>query len=117
MAPASSTKLLAPDPPAPTCAVKVSIHYCEPGNYEKVARRLADALAAEFRDISLETVIVPSAGGAFEVRVDGRLVYSKKATFRFPSHDEIYYHVRAAATPPRGSSLAERGRGARAGSQ
>jgi selT/selW/selH-like putative selenoprotein len=32
----------------------------------------------------------------FEVTVDGELVYSKKATGRFPEHDEIFYHVREA---------------------
>jgi selT/selW/selH-like putative selenoprotein len=30
-----------------------------------------------------------SAGGVFEIRVDGRLAYSKKATGRFPTSEEI----------------------------
>jgi selT/selW/selH-like putative selenoprotein len=30
-----------------------------------------------------------SGGGAFEVTVDGRLAYSKKATGRFPTNDEV----------------------------
>jgi selT/selW/selH-like putative selenoprotein len=30
-----------------------------------------------------------SSGGVFEIRVDGRLTYSKKATGRFPTNDEI----------------------------
>ncbi len=30
-----------------------------------------------------------SGGGVFEITVDGRLHYSKKATGRFPSDDEI----------------------------
>jgi selT/selW/selH-like putative selenoprotein len=30
-----------------------------------------------------------SSGGVFEIRVDGRLAYSKKATGRFPTRDEI----------------------------
>jgi selT/selW/selH-like putative selenoprotein len=30
-----------------------------------------------------------SSGGVFEVRVDGRLAFSKKATGRFPTRDEI----------------------------
>jgi selenoprotein W-related protein len=76
--------------------VKVAIEYCEPGNHEKVAKRLAEAIAAEFGGPAVEIETHPSAGGVFEVRVDGRLVYSKRATFRFPSPDEIFYHVRAA---------------------
>jgi selT/selW/selH-like putative selenoprotein len=30
-----------------------------------------------------------SSGGVFEIRVDGRSAYSKKATGRFPTRDEI----------------------------
>lgn len=30
-----------------------------------------------------------SSGGVFEITVDGRLRYSKKATGRFPTGDEI----------------------------
>lgn len=40
--------------------------------------------------------------------VGGELIYSKKATGKFPEHDEIFYHVRAAvggggAAAPAGS--------------
>jgi selT/selW/selH-like putative selenoprotein len=30
-----------------------------------------------------------SSGGVFEIRVDGRLAFSKKAIGRFPTNDEI----------------------------
>jgi selT/selW/selH-like putative selenoprotein len=30
-----------------------------------------------------------SSGGVFEIRVDGRVAYSKKATGRFPTRQEI----------------------------
>jgi selT/selW/selH-like putative selenoprotein len=30
-----------------------------------------------------------SSGGVFEIRVDDRLAFSKKATGRFPTHEEI----------------------------
>ena len=82
--------------PASPSTVKVAIEYCEPGNHEKVARRLAEAIAAEFGARAVEIETAPSSGGVFEVRVDGRLVYSKRATLRFPSPDEIYYHIRSA---------------------
>jgi selT/selW/selH-like putative selenoprotein len=32
---------------------------------------------------------VKSGGGAFEVSVDGKLIYSKLATKRFPAYQEI----------------------------
>lgn len=34
--------------------------------------------------------LVESGGGAFEIRVDGKLVFSKLKTFRFPENDEIF---------------------------
>jgi selenoprotein W-related protein len=36
---------------------------------------------------------VPSAGGVFEVTVDGELVFSKKALDRFPEHAEIFAEI------------------------
>jgi selenoprotein W-related protein len=33
--------------------------------------------------------LVPGAGGAFEITVNGRQVYSKKATGSFPQMDEL----------------------------
>jgi len=32
---------------------------------------------------------VPGSGGEFEVTVDGKLVYSKKQSGRFPDHAEV----------------------------
>jgi len=34
--------------------------------------------------------LIPSRGGAFEVVVDGKLVYSKKATRRHCTEEEIF---------------------------
>ena len=35
-----------------------------------------------------EVELVPGVGGVFEITVDGRLGFSKKATGRFPSDEE-----------------------------
>jgi selT/selW/selH-like putative selenoprotein len=32
---------------------------------------------------------VPGVGGVFEITVDGRLVFSKKQTGRFPTDEEV----------------------------
>ena len=34
--------------------------------------------------------LIGGAGGIFDVRVDGQLIYSKAETYRFPKHDEIF---------------------------
>ena len=36
-----------------------------------------------------ETELVKSSGGVFEITLDGALVYSKKATGRFPTWKEV----------------------------
>jgi len=36
-----------------------------------------------------EVELVPGVGGAFEITVDGRLLFSKKQTGRFPTDEEI----------------------------
>jgi selT/selW/selH-like putative selenoprotein len=41
------------------------------------------------RDPAAKVVLRKSGGGVFEITVDGRLAYSKKATGRFPSDDEL----------------------------
>jgi selT/selW/selH-like putative selenoprotein len=34
--------------------------------------------------------LIKSDGGVFEVVVDGKKIFSKKKTGRFPEHDEIF---------------------------
>ena len=48
------------------------------------------------KEFGIASKLIKGSGGVFEVTVDGELVYSKKATGRFPEHDEISYHVKAA---------------------
>jgi len=33
--------------------------------------------------------LVPGVGGVFEITVDGKLAFSKKATGRFPTDEEV----------------------------
>ena len=37
----------------------------------------------------IEIEMIPSSGGVFEVQKDGKLIFSKKATGRFPETGEI----------------------------
>ena len=38
----------------------------------------------------IESRLIEGSGGAFEVRIDGTLVFSKLKQFRFPEEDEIF---------------------------
>jgi selenoprotein W-related protein len=74
----------------------VTIQYCELANYGPVARHLEQAITEEFQGFPVDVQLVPSRGGVYEVSVNGRLIYSKRATLRLPDPDEIFYHVRTA---------------------
>ena len=39
--------------------------------------------------------LIPSGGGAFEVKVDDALIYSKLSTGTFPDFDQMVTEVRA----------------------
>ena len=42
-----------------------------------------------FADQTASFTLIPGAGGAFEVVVDGDLIYSKKAEGRYPEMKEL----------------------------
>lgn len=47
-------------------------------------------MAAELKQsLSVEPRLVEGKGGIFDVKVDGRLVYSKRQTHRFPEAGEV----------------------------
>ena len=47
---------------------------------------MADAIKGEF---SIEPELIQGGGGIFDVRVDGKLIFSKFQTGRFPEHNEV----------------------------
>ncbi len=47
-------------------------------------------MAAEITSkVGIEPVLKKGSGGVFEVRVDGQLIHSKRATGRYPEHEDI----------------------------
>jgi selenoprotein W-related protein len=48
---------------------------------------LRDALIKQSAAIDVE--LIESSGGVFEVKKDGRLIFSKRKLGRFPEHQEI----------------------------
>ena len=47
-------------------------------------------MAAELKEaLGIESELVASHGGVFEVSVDGKTIFSKKALGRFPNDGEI----------------------------
>jgi len=48
-----------------------------------------------------ETDLIESGGGVYEVAVDGRLIYSKKATGEFPDEEILLGEVSKGVLPKR----------------
>ena len=47
---------------------------------------MAEAISNRF---GIEPEYIEGAGGIFDVRVNGKLIYSKDRTGRFPEHQEV----------------------------
>jgi selenoprotein W-related protein len=69
--------------------VKVEIEYCDPCHYTMDAVKLLHELL-EYHSSQIDAItIVPSDGGIFDVRVDGKKVYSMYDTGRYPTLADI----------------------------
>ena len=68
----------------------ISIEYCVLWNYEPQAAGLAAALKKKY---GISARMIKSGGGVFEVVKDGKLIFSKKATGRFPENKEIFKKI------------------------
>jgi selenoprotein W-related protein len=51
----------------------------------------------KYKNAIAEATLVPSSGGVFEVTVNGRPVFSKKETGRFPQPGELVQAIDALA--------------------
>ena len=72
----------------------ISIEYCTSWGYLGRAVALTQNILNEHKN-SLETVnIIPSSGGVFEVKLDNKLIFSKKDSNRFPNDNEVEELIR-----------------------
>ena len=67
--------------------MNIRIEYCVQWNYEPRALSLGDELSNQFGDNIVK--LKPGDRGAFEVFVNGQLIFSKLQTDRFPEDKEI----------------------------
>ena len=68
--------------------MKLEIKYCTSWGYLARAAGLADAVSSKFgNDVDIE--LTPSSGGVFELSLDGKLLFSKQKTGRFPDEKEV----------------------------
>lgn len=67
----------------------VSIEYCVPCDYSAHTFRVTEELLGNFQHIIDKLVINTGSNGAFEVTVDGELIFSKQALNRHPEPGEV----------------------------
>ncbi len=67
--------------------MKVSIEYCVVWDYLPKAASLAETIKNKIPDTDVE--LIKSSGGAFEIRRNNSMIFSKLGKGRFPEHDEI----------------------------
>ena len=70
--------------------MEIEIRYCTEWDYEPQAASLAEELLKQF---GAEATIIPGSHGIFDVVVDGKLVYSKFETGRFPNPGEVVENI------------------------
>ena len=76
--------------------MEVKIEYCTSWNYQPRAASLADALKEKYGAEVKQVDLVPGSGGAFEVSLNGTLLYSKLETRQFPTTEQIAAAIDAA---------------------
>ena len=75
-----------PDKPVTLHFMDIEIIYCTMCNYKPAAARLAAELKKNF---NVDARLTQGSKGIFDVKVDGKLVYSKFETGRFPDDEEV----------------------------
>ena len=72
----------------------VEIHYCTQCRWLLRAAWMAQELLTTFEQEITELTLRPGIGGIFDVSANGKLVWSRKATGRFPDITELKQLVR-----------------------
>lgn len=78
---------------------RIEIEYCRQCRWQLRAGWMAQELLATFESELGEVALVPGTGGIFEVRLDGRTIWSRKEETRFPELKELKQRVRDRIAP------------------
>lgn len=77
----------------------IEIEYCTQCRWLLRAAWLAQELLITFESEIGGVCLVPGTGGIFEVRLDGDVIFSRKAAGRFPESKELKQLVRDRIAP------------------
>ncbi|MCU0702967.1 MAG: SelT/SelW/SelH family protein [Fimbriiglobus sp.] len=87
---------------------RVEIEYCTMCRWLLRAAWLAQELLTTFEQEIAELTLKPGAGGVFEVRANGLVVWSRKAAGRFPEVAELKQLVRDQIAPEKSLGHSDR---------
>lgn len=78
---------------------RIEIEYCTQCRWLLRAAWMAQELLSTFEQEVGGVTLVPGARGVFDVRVEGRLIWSRQGTGRFPDIKELKQLVRDRVSP------------------
>ena len=87
---------------------RVEIEYCTQCRWLLRAAWMAQELLTTFEAEIGEVALVPGTGGIFEVRVEGKRLWSRAERGRFPDVKELKQVVRDAVAPGKNLGHADR---------
>ncbi len=73
---------------------RIEIEYCTECRFILRAAWMAQELLMTFPTEVGEVALIPGRGGAFEIRLEGETLHSRKATHAFPESKQIKQMVR-----------------------
>jgi len=82
-----------------TCKPRLEIEYCTQCRWLLRAAWMAQELLTTFEKELGEVALIPGAGGIFEVRLEGKLIFSREQKRRFPESKELKQLVRDRIAP------------------
>ncbi len=82
-----------------TCKPCLEIEYCTQCRWLLRAAWMAQELLTTFEKELGEVALIPGAGGIFEVRLEGKSIFSREQQRRFPESKELKQLVRDRIAP------------------
>jgi selenoprotein W-related protein len=87
---------------------RLEIEYCTQCRWLLRAAWLSQELLTTFAQELGEVALVPSAGGIFEVRLEGETIFSRRQQGRFPETKELKQLVRDRIAPEKSLGHSDR---------
>lgn len=89
---------------------RVEIEYCRQCAYLPRSVWMAQELLGTFSEELGEVALIPGSGGELIVRLDGEVLFSRKAAGRFPEPKELKLLIRDRIAPERTIGHSDRGK-------